>query len=949
MHGRSGGTSAAMAGGQGVGSVRVCNPHMLQIGTESSGNTPRRRPVPRSMDTNVLRAGAAPGPAPVPATRQARKRARTGDAPGSHGPADGGAGPPAWTADVRNLPPAAAAAATVALEAFCDAHAPQPDPARPLAVLRRLRALFVEWAQGWLTARGHPPGPALDAAAACHMFVAGSFRLNVYSAAADLDVVLVTTSAIPRAAVFSHFVAHLAAAGDVTDLQALPKARVPLLSATMDGQDLDIMTVHLRTPELPQDKAALLLSYEWMNGLDDASILCLNGPRVTELLLLDYCGPKVDKVFARGAFRTAVRYVRLWARQRCVYGNKAGFLGGVNLALLVAWAGDALVAAGGLGAPPLVAAQLVLGFFRALEAWNFGQPIALRNHTGGTCPVWLAGLDTPPEAARAPGAPRFAMHLSTPCFPRFNTTHSMSAHTAAVVQWEVRQACRVLARRGSAPEWAAACVPLLPGLLAGCIRYLVVTTVAPDTPVGLLWQGFAEAQARHLVAYLEGEELGIEAFRAVPTWVTLAEAPPGHAGRARALFIAANPDNKPRTYAMRGSVQGALEYFLGTHVNHEDVSTPRPRGASVTVTWCTALPEDVRRDLLKGVVDVGVGEEGGGGGCADAGDAAALGPGSGPADVPPPSPTRRCKPRSLAPLREFGVLRRTPPTTPAPRSALQLRAPRASPAAGAAPARAVRMVRAGGVWVVGADVYVGPCVRVRVPEAPAAATAWTDMVPFAPEVGPPPPGTPLQAYEATVTTALGKSPRLVAALAGKALGCWCTVPARCHAHVVARVVNRLTGAGPVVPTVPGPSKAPEEGVAGLGTDAWGDAPGGVDTPGSSCPSLAAFWAARAEAIQHRVAAAERPAMRKDVVCRYWLKDRCSSGNSCPWLHLLVEDKLPVCVFGTECPHGPRCEFRHPGRTGAAAAPTGAGVVPPSAWPWNAVTELPAGPSGPGPR
>jgi hypothetical protein len=695
------------------------------------------------------------------------------------------------------------------LAAFCDAHVPQADNRAQQSTLKRLRGLFDQW----LVQRGLPPSFL--------MYVSGSYRLGVFSASADLDVVLVTTATVHRAWVISDapgsFAAFLRAQGGMGSVLCLPAARVPLLSVEMDGQDVDIMTVHLRVGVLPS-REDLLWSYEWMNGLDEASVRCFNGPRVTEVLIRDYCSPQglAAHGLARDAFQTAVRLVRFWCRQRALYSNKAGFLGGVNVALLMAWTVNQLVADGAAATRTLTACALVRAFFSLLARWDPRQPLFLATHTQGACPAWLAVYDVAPgSAAGTAGDP---VHLSTPCFPRFNTLHAASAYTVGILWSELQRAAACLAVLPTTDTGLLAalpdmCHPVLPALVDACPQFIQLTVSAPKSPAGALWQGFLEAQARILMQYVKSEELGVAGLRAIPVWVTLGSTGSGDGAGAgaectrRAMFVTAAPDGKRRTHVLTGNLARPLEYFLRAHTG-----PPQPPGCTVTLEFVPgpSLPRDalVAASSCVPVCSCAAVETAVAVAAAVAAAAAARAAGCTDAarlDCPEirgllagvtiPRRRTRAAPHE-PPIKVFGGLQRAagadppvpapappPPPPPPPPRRLQV-VPEQMRGQQRPRATRVRMQRLGGRVIQDADVYVGPPCVLR------GGWAFEPVHPHL--LGPPPLGTPMAAYREWLVQEAAKNPAMQAALRSLAslrVGCWCSSDAHCHAAVIVDVAN----------------------------------------------------------------------------------------------------------------------------------------------------------------
>ena len=604
-------------------------------------------------------------------------------------------------------------AANEALLAYVAAHCPPVDgtmAAKQKTALAALHALFAAWSQQPF-----------------HMFVSGSYRLGVHSNDADIDVLFVTTAATSRAAVFTGFLSALGTCDQATDIQPIPNARVPIIGVTLHGQEFDILTCHLREAVLPA-REELLTSYEWMNGLEDACILGFNGPRLTELILQSVPRPT--------QFSTALRLLRHWAKCRLVYSNKAGFLGGVNFALMLMYVAQRH--------PKALAHTLVTVFFATFSAWKWSRtrprPLRLDEHVQHECPVWLQAYEWAPRGSEA-------MVVLTPCFPRFNTTFTASQLTLGILQQEFQRAAAA-ATTAASTNWADLCSGV--EALTTCPRFIHIAIQAPGTAEGRAWQGYVEAQCRYLVEYMSREELAIAEFRYVPVWHTAANPVTGMC--TKSTYVTAADDGKIRTYLIRGTLEQPLAYFVKEHASK---GPPRPTFSSISARFCAreALPPQFlpAASHVYSTYTTGAG-------------AALL----------QPLAQKRKQSGGQSPF-EPPVLRRR---AAVPMARMHWRLAGGNEGV-APPPPVVRPLLRDGVSVRPYDVYIGHActwARMQLPESP-----------FAPPAAP---SLPFADYAARRYKLDKQWARGVRQLRGKVLGCWCGGGAACHGHVLHALAQR---------------------------------------------------------------------------------------------------------------------------------------------------------------
>lgn len=125
-----------------------------------------------------------------------------------------------------------------------------------------------------------------------------------------------------------------------------------------------------------------------------------------------------------------MRLLKWWAVRRGIYSNKAGYLGGVQLAIMVAKITQFY--------PRALASTVVAKFFKIFSLWPWPQAVELvervvkGNHTRDG--VNWAELDR--QIWRAKGAGREVMPIITPAYPGMNSTFAVNRATLRVIREE---------------------------------------------------------------------------------------------------------------------------------------------------------------------------------------------------------------------------------------------------------------------------------------------------------------------------------------------------------------------------------------------------------------------------------------------------------------------------------------------------------------------------------
>jgi poly(A) polymerase len=442
-------------------------------------------------------------------------------------------------------------------------------------LLNDLNALMKEWIREVAVAKGVYGDYETAAEAGGRLFISGSYRLGINAPDGDVDTVAVCPSFVTRDDFFGSWLDKLRSYADLESLNPIPDASVPILELRVAGTDVDMGFARVHAPTVPRNFN--ILDDNVLRGVEKTDVIAMNGPRVTELV--------ARLVPHYESYTALVRALRLWAKQRGIYSNKMGFLGGVNFNIMGAYICQLY--------PEMPPAALLYRFFAVFAAWQWPKPVWITRPYKNAALGWDAEVFDAEDARQRSAV----MPVITPAYPSSNSLYSVSHTSLRVMHTEFMrglQCCFTILGSGDANrhDWSPLFAPA--AFFLKFDSYLILDILAANDEDLAAWKGWVEARTRLLVVDLEKSGLPLNLVQPYPKTYVRTEAAeaaaPKSSGEAEAVGSAAS--DAAAVSLLASAIGGSAPRGAPTPVEGEGSHAPAPAPARTAKSKTYAYAEE---------------------------------------------------------------------------------------------------------------------------------------------------------------------------------------------------------------------------------------------------------------------------------------------------------------------------------------------------------------------
>jgi len=284
-------------------------------------------------------------------------------------------------------------------------------------VIQTLSSIITKWIVNVSKSAFQDPHSQAENACAA-LYRSGSSRLGLITKNSDIDLICITPDFVDRSShYFIDLVELLKMNSSITSIIPITEAYVPLIKMKIHNISTDLL---LAKVPLKYVKNKNIFNEINLEGLDNETIRTIN----------TYINNSIICELSPKTFLKTLYIIKHWAKQRGIYSNKLGYLGGIAWSLLVAKVCQLF--------PNLKESELTIKFFQLFSCWKWPFPVIIKDYPKIDQNNDLFYQNWNPKSNSHDS--KHLMPIISPAFPCVNTAYNVSKSTFQVIVNELKRA-----------------------------------------------------------------------------------------------------------------------------------------------------------------------------------------------------------------------------------------------------------------------------------------------------------------------------------------------------------------------------------------------------------------------------------------------------------------------------------------------------------------------------